>query len=97
MSYQRSSRRRGTASTCLFPINSFGKFKVLQSSCTWLETFKKVKKYQRLTIQGADEKRPPPPTKTAICQDSLDIVLRNSVRLFSRVDDIIPAHFIKFC
>ena len=34
-------------------------------------------------IQGAAEKRPP--TKTAISQNSLDILLRNFVRLLSRV------------
>jgi len=43
-------------------------------------------------IHGAAKKRPP--TKTAISQNSLDILLRNFVRLFSRVDCITTAHII---
>jgi len=45
-------------------------------------------------IQGAAEKRPP--TKTAISQNSLNILIRKFVRFISRVVCITTAHFIKF-
>ena len=48
-----------------------------------------------LVIQSVANKRPP--TKTAISQNLLGILLRNFIRLFSRVDCIITTYFIRLC